>query len=262
MDQDPGITPPYARCADVHRVTPPEPGDATGNDNELWQQCWRDRDTDFHQKTVNSNLMKFWPGLGLATTDRVFVPLCGKSLDLLWLARQGHPVVGVELSPIAVRAFFKENRLQPSRRKQGRFTHWHSGAIDILCGDFFDLTAADLGNIAAVFDRASLTALPEEIRHAYLAHLRKIVPAQCQMFLLTTEEPDEGETPDQPFAIAAEISHLYALAFDIQLRNVENVFEADPDLAITIPVRVEHKLYLLTPKDSLAILGLDLPAEN
>ena len=119
-------------------------------------------------------------------------------------------MVGVELSPIAVRAFFKNNRMQPARRKQGKFTLWQCGRIDILCGDLFDLTAADLGDVAAIFDRASLTALPEYIRHAYLAHLRKIVPAACKILLLTTEEPEADETQHQPFAIADEISSLYA----------------------------------------------------
>lgn len=220
----------------------------TGRDNALWQQCWRDNDTEFHQKTVNSALVRFWSALGLAPGDRIFVPLCGKSLDLLWLAAQGHSVVGVELSPIAVRAFFKNNRLQPARRKQGKFTLWQSGRIDILCGDLFDLTAADLGNVAAIFDRASLTALPEDIRHAYLAQLRNIVPAPCKILLLTTEEPEADETQDQPFAIADEISSLYARAYDIDLSHVESLFEADADPLIKALVRIEHKAYVMTPK--------------
>ncbi len=220
----------------------------TGRDNALWQQCWRDNDTEFHQKTVNSALVRFWSALGLAPGDRIFVPLCGKSLDLLWLAAQGHSVIGVELSPIAVRAFFKNNRMQPARRKQGKFTLWQSGRIDILCGDLFDLTAADLGNVAAIFDRASLTALPEDIRHAYLAQLRKIVPAPCKILLLTTEEPDADETQDQPFAIADEISSLYARTYDIDLSHVESLFEADADPLIEALVRIEHKAYVMTPK--------------
>lgn len=220
----------------------------TGRDNELWQQSWRDREIDFHQKAVNPHLIKFWPNLGLTVSDRVFVPLCGKSLDLLWLAEQGHTVIGVELSPLAARAFFRENRIQASRRQVGEFTLWTHGRISIFCGDFFQLCAADLGDIAAVFDRASLTALPDEIRGAYLAHLRKILPATCKMFLLTTEEPEAGETQGQPFAVADEIASLYTSAFDIQLRHVESVFEADLDPAIKQPVRVEQKVYLLTPK--------------
>lgn len=230
-------------------MTDHPPGQDTGRDNELWQQCWRDRNTDFHQTAVNPGLIRFWPSLGLNPGERIFVPLCGKSLDLLWLARQGHPVIGVELSPLAVRAFFKESGMQPERRKQGKFTLWQSGNIDILCGDLFDLTAADLGPIAVVFDRAALTALPEDLRAAYLVQLQCIVPADCKMFLLTTEEPDSNETADQPYAIADEITDLYALAFDIELRHVESAYETDPDPAIALPVRVEHKVYVLTPKD-------------
>ena len=96
--------------------------------------------------------------------------------------------------------------------------------------------------------RAALTALPEDIRHAYLAQLRKIVPAACKILLLTTEEPEAGETEDQPFAIAEEISSLYARAYDIDLSHVESLFEADADPLIKEPVRIEHKAYVMTPK--------------
>ena len=220
----------------------------TGRDNELWQQSWRDDDIAFHQPAVDPYLVKFWPNFRLTVEDRVFVPLCGKSLDLLWLARQGHKVIGVELSPLAVRAFFRENKLQPTRRKVGKFTLWEHGRIGILCGDFFNLTAADLGDISVVFDRASLTALPDDIRGPYIAQLRRILPAGCRMLLLTTEEPDEGETQGQPFAVADEIASLYTSTFDIELSHVESFFEPDPDPAISQPVRVEHKVYFMTPK--------------
>lgn len=222
----------------------------TGRDNELWQQSWRDRNTDFHQKAVNPHLVRFWSGLGLAPAARVFVPLCGKSLDMLWLAQQGHAVIGVELSPLAVRAFFRENRMQPTRRRVGAFMLWEHGRIAILCGDFFQLAAGDLGNIAAVFDRAALTALPDDLRAAYLLHLRRIVPAACRILLLTAEEPEAWETADQPFAVAAEITTLYADAYDIRLDHVESFFEADPDPASREQIRVEHKVYRLTPKAS------------
>jgi len=147
-----------------------------------------------------------------------------------------------------VRAFFKESRLQPSRRKHGKFTLWQSGNIEVLCGDLFDLSASDIGKIAAVFDRASLTALPDDLRIAYLAQLRRIIPASSKILLLTTEEPEIGETQDQPFAVADEITSLYTLAFDIELSHVESAFEANPDPGIKQPVRVEHKVYLLKPK--------------
>ena len=117
-----------------------------------------------------------------------------------------------------------------------------------MCGDFFQLCAADLGEIAAVFDRASLTALPDDIRVAYITQLKNILPANCKMLLLTTEEPEEGETQGQPFAVADEIASLYTSAFEIQLSHVESIFEPDPDPEIHQPVRVEQKVYMLTPK--------------
>jgi len=220
----------------------------SAQDNELWQRCWREQETAFHQESVNRQLIRFWPRLGLAPGARVFVPLCGKSLDMLWLAAQGHEVLGVELSDIAVGAFFAENGLKPLRRELGPFTFWRSGRIGILRGDFFSLTAAHLGQVAAVFDRASLTALPVAQRADYALHLRRILPAAGKIFLLTTEEPEPGETTYRSHAPDEEIVRLYSDAFDIRLVQVESVLEPDPDPANPDLPRVEKKVYLLTPR--------------
>lgn len=216
-------------------------------DNALWEQCWRDRHTDFHQKTVNPLLVRYWQSLNLPAGSRIFVPLCGKSLDLLWLAAQGHQVIGVELSPIAVRAFFRENRLQPARRQIGRLTEWSSGAIRIFCGDIFALTAADLGAVAAVYDRAALTALPETARLAYVAHLQALIPEICPIFLLTVEDPEEGDADDSAPVIAEELLSLYAGRFTVDLVHVAPGSQADPENPEAPPLPVEHKFYRLRP---------------
>lgn len=216
----------------------------TSPDNALWQQCWRERRTGFHQTTVNPLLERFWPALGLAPGSRVFVPLCGKSLDMLWLARQGLTVIGVELSPVAVRAFFKENRLQPRRRPAGDLTLWEQGAIQILCGDYFALTSADLGPIDVVYDRAALTALPEEARRRYVAHLGNLVPA-ARVFLLTTEDRAAGETQAQAEGADAEITALYSERFLVELTHGE------PEQAETPAGEgALCKLYRLTPRSA------------
>lgn len=222
----------------------------TGRDNALWQQCWRDRRTDFHQKTVNRFLSRFWSGLDLDQGSRVFVPLCGKSLDMIWLAKQGHEVIGVELSPIAVRAFFRENRLRPARRRLGKFILWQDGRLNILCGDYFSLTPGDLGRIDAVYDRAALTALPEDIRRLYVAQLRMIVPETTQVFLLTTEDAEESESPIQALDVAEEIKLLYSERFEIDLAHVESVFELDPESPDQPPRRAEYKVYRLSTRPS------------
>jgi len=220
----------------------------TDRDNVLWLQCWRDQRTDFNQKTVNQLLTKFWPGLDLAQGSRVFVPLCGKSFDMIWLASQGYEVIGIELSPIAVRAFFRGNNLRAVRRKVGRFTLWQHGRLSILCGDYFSLTMSVLGHIDAVYDRAALTALPEEIRKHYVAHLRLIVPASAMVFLLTTEEAEEKETLSQAYGVAEEIKILYSENFDIELIHVESEFAADPESPDLPPERTEYKVYRLSVK--------------
>lgn len=217
-------------------------------DNERWQRCWREQETAFHQESVNPQLVRCWSRLGLAPGARVFVPLCGKSLDMLWLAAQGHEVLGVELSAIAASAFFAENGLTPLCRELGPFTFWRSGRIGILCGDFFSLTPAHLAQVAAVFDRASLTALPVAQRADYARHLQRILPTAGKIFLLTTEEPEPGETTYQTHAPDQEILRLYADGFDIRLAQVDSVLEPDPDPANSDLLRVEKKVYLLTPR--------------
>jgi thiopurine S-methyltransferase len=220
----------------------------SSSDNALWQQCWRDQQTDFHQKEVNRLLTRFWQGLELARGSRVFVPLCGKSLDMIWLAQQGHEVIGLELSPVAVRAFFSENHLQASQRKVGQFTLWQSGKISILCGDYFSASRADLGNIDVVYDRAALTALPVDIRRLYVAHLKEIIPAACKVFLLTVEDADEGETQEVTQGASTEITALYSEAFEIELAHVESVLEPATDHADGITRCSEHKVYRLIPR--------------
>ncbi len=218
----------------------------TDHDNQRWLQIWRERRTDFHQHGVNLLLSRFWPAFAPATPSRVFVPLCGKSLDMLWLAEQGHDVIGVELSPLAIEAFFRENHLPPSKRRQGRFTLWRHGRIGILCGDYFALSEADLGPVDSVYDRAALTALPPILRSRYVAQLRRIVPDTARVFLLTLEDAEADATLQQALGVDEELAALYTAGFEIALAHVESLFEPDPQNGA--PRRVEHKVYQLTGK--------------
>lgn len=235
-------------CPELFEATAPEDEVLTDGDNASWLQCWHDRQTGFHQAAVNPLLTRFWPELGLDTASRIFVPLCGKSLDMVWLAQQGHEVIGVELSPLAVRAFFKENRLQPTRRPAGALTLWQAGRISILCGDYFALTQTELGQIDAVYDRAALTAFPEDVRLRYVSHLKTILSVSGKVFILTTELPDADELPAQALEADAELVGLYELAFEVKLAHVETVFELDPEGSDRPRIAVAHKVYRLSPR--------------
>ena len=223
----------------------------TGRDNHLWLQTWQDQQIEFHQESFNTFLTRFWPDLGLTRGSRIFVPLCGKSLDMIWLAQQGYNVIGVELSPIAVEDFFRENRLPAKTRQAGNFSLWQHQDISILCGDFFSLTQAELGPVDTVYDRAALTALPENIRRHYINHLKKLIPQNIDIFLLTTEDADENETMEHALGASKEIKALYAENFEINLAHVESIFETDPESADNPPIRVEYKVYRLCNKSIL-----------
>lgn len=214
-------------------------------DHALWQTSWRENQIDFHLPEVHPLLARFWPSLGLPAAARVFVPLCGKSRDLAWLHEQGHAVSGVELSPVAIRSFFRESRLAPRCVRRGAFTHWSCERLEIFCGDFFRLRPRDLLGVRAVYDRAALTALPEDLRPRYVAHLAAILPRDCRVLLLTVEDLDEGESAALASLASAEIEVLYGQTFEIDLRYAEclsAVQGADGEL---LEPRCVHKAYVL-----------------
>ena len=217
-------------------------------DNGLWLQFWRDKRTDFHLAKVNPLLSRCWPRLLPMGGKRVFVPLCGKSLDLLWLAKQGHEVIGVELSPVAVKSFFRENKLTPFKQKKGAFTLWRHGKISILCGDFFSLTLKDLGAIDMVYDRAALTALPEDIRKHYVVHLKQLLPSAAKMLLVTAEDIEPTANPTQTQAVDEELTQLFAEDFNIDLIHVESDQETNLPLSGNQTELIEYKAYLLAMK--------------
>src|SRR5215213_63441 len=99
----------------------------------FWAERWNKNEIGFHQRDINASLRAYWPTLGIARGAEVFVPLCGKSLDMLWLREQGHSVLGIEFVETAVRDFFAENGLTPRVYKQGSFERWEADEIAILC---------------------------------------------------------------------------------------------------------------------------------
>lgn len=221
-----------------------EPVTRTNRDNQAWLSMWRRNQIDFHQTTTSDYLRKHWPPLLADQGRRVLVPLCGKSLDMLWLRDQGYEVIGIELSEVAVKAFFDDNQIACRRQTMASFDCWQGGGFTLFCGDFFEMTAALLGHIDLVYDRASLTALAEAIRPLYVRHMRKILPSgQCPMFLLTVEDPQEQDLPGD---VDAELATLFKRDFDIRVvaSDRQKTVRAYPQ-----PVLVtDTKFYELTPK--------------
>lgn len=213
---------------------------------DFWLERWEREETGFHQDEVNPYLVQYWQELHLARGTKVFVPLCGKSRDMLWLRKQGYPVLGVELSAIAVQAFFKENRYTPDHVASENFARCEADNIHILCGDFFDLRKDDLKEIGAVYDRASLVALPPEMRERYVRHLLNILPPATQILLLAFDY-SQPEMPGPPFAVSiGEVESLYRGRAKIRLLAQLDALDKNPRFQERGLRRLQENIFLLT----------------
>ncbi len=217
---------------------------------EFWQERWQRDQIGFHQKEVNPQLREYWPRVGALAGARIFVPLCGKSRDILWFARNGYEVVGVELSPIAAEAFFRENDLIPDIVEHDHHTSFSNGAVNILCGDFFALRPADLKGVSVVYDRASLIALPADLRRRYVAHLKHLLDPQARTLLVTLEYPDE-HVQGPPFSVGeTEVRALYDDTYTLENLAQRDVLAANPHLRDKGISALIEKSYLLCPRTS------------
>lgn len=183
---------------------------------DYWQQRWQANEIGFNQPRPHALLQRYFSVLDLKKGERVFVPLCGKSIDMLWLVSQGYELVGVELSALACKAFFIENNISFTIKQTEHFTIFQGEKITLLAGDFFALTKEILGKVAAVYDRAALIALPLELRQRYAAHLITLLDTPATLFLITTPyDPNTMQGP--PFSVdETEVTHLYGDHFHIQ----------------------------------------------
>ena len=199
-------------------------------DADFWLSRWQDGWTPFHSADVNPTLARFWPGLELNAACTVLVPLCGKSVDIWHLNRLGHPVIGVELSPIAVTQFFQEAGVKPEVDTAGPFTRYRSGDVTILHGDFMALTRKEAPDVAAWWDRGALVALPPELRDPYAATLLGLIQPQARG-LLATIEYDPAEMDGPPFAITEEeVQRLFGSHVTVT-RLMSETSDAPPTLA-------------------------------
>lgn len=217
-------------------------------EHDFWHARWRDNQIGFHREDINPALLKYLDHLQLADGDRVFVPLCGKSLDLAWLQQQGLRVLGVELSPIAAATFFKEQGLDASVSTVDGFESHRSGDIEILCGDFFALKKENLEEVRAVYDRAAMIALPPEMRRSYAAKMSDLLAPGSRLLLVTMEYPQE-QMGGPPFAVMEqEVRDLYGNHFGITVLESEDLLAREPGFRERGLTRLVGKTYLLERK--------------
>ena len=221
-------------------------------EHQHWIDRWEDGRIGFHQDKINPWLEKFLPNLFPQSEPqqdkKILLPLCGKSLDLVWLAEKGFTSIGVELSSIATNAFFEEQNLTPTISSIGDFKKFQNSRITILEGDFFQLASNTLGECKAVFDRAALVALPDEMRKLYAEHLTNLISQGGKILLVTTEFPQQQKTPP-PFSVSQkEVESLYQKHCDIELLHSEDLSATRDPLTERGVTSLVEKIYLLTKR--------------
>ncbi len=165
---------------------------------------------------------------------------------MLWLRAQGHEVLGVELSPIAVNDFFVENNLKPTVSEQGKFKCWEADGLCIYQGDFFDLSEGDLARCVATYDRASLIALPRDMREQYVDHLKSIAHT-INHTLLVTLEYDQNEMQGPPFSVDKnKVTQLLENNYAIELLIEEDILPQNEHFIQRGLTRLMESAYLLT----------------
>jgi thiopurine S-methyltransferase len=190
---------------------------------KFWQERWALNQIGFHLPEVNPYLQRHWHSLALAEGAKVLVPLCGKSLDLMWLASHGYRVLGIELSEQAVDAFFSEQNLTPRITRRGVFKVYQADLIEVWCGDFFALDAEALADCTALYDRAALIALPPLMLAQYVEHLNAFLRTGCQGLLITLDY-DQTQKAGPPFAVTDdEVKVLLGTHWSLQVIEEQDV---------------------------------------
>ena len=213
---------------------------------EFWLDRWRAAQIGFHQASTDRHLKAYWPSLKLPAGSPIFVPLCGKSLDLLWLRDQGHSVSGVELSPIALESFCMENGVPARRRVLTEFDVYEAESLMLFRGDFFKLSRSLLGDASAVYDRAALISWTPALRSAYVNHLTSLIGAGAQTLLISVEYP-EAQMAGPPFPLTRDaIEELYAAHYSIELLGRHEILDLEPRLRARGLTELREVAYRLT----------------
>ncbi len=210
---------------------------------KFWINAWNEGRTAFHHENFHEKLLQYFPSLGAKEGQLIFVPLCGKSQDMIWLAQQKLHVRGVELHEDAVKAFFSENHLsEPKLTEDSHFKTYASQNIQISCGDFFKVSDEPIFDF--IYDRAALVALPASMRVDYAKKLLQVLKVGGK-YLLITYEYDQTQMSGPPFSVdEKEVRELFGKNFEIHL--LESLRPKDEGTRLAAINGMKQSVYSLT----------------
>lgn len=198
---------------------------------QFWLNRWQEGRTRWHGNVPNPLLVEYWPAIGAPADARVLVPLCGKSLDMPWLAAQGHRILGVELSPLAIAQFFAENALEAHTDPAAIPPRHVSGPIELVQSDIFNVPPQIFASCDAIYDRAAIIALDPAQRQRYARRVYDHLPPGCRGLMITLEYPPE-QMEGPPFSVSEEeVRTLLAEQWQIDLLTRRDILADSPNFA-------------------------------
>lgn len=216
-------------------------------EKEFWLTKWEAKEITWDQQDPNPFLLEYFGHFNLQPGSRIFVPLCGKNIDMLWLANQGYQVIGVDLSLKACQLFFSEYQIPYEQSKKGQFEVLTSEKITLLAGDFFDLDRTLLGEVEGVYDRAALVALPLETRAQYALKMIDLMPPYAQMLIVTLDF-DQAQIPGPPFSVSGfEIQKLFGERFHLLALYNQPFLDIPPHLCAKGLNQAQTLVFRLAP---------------
>ncbi|XP_012713789.2 probable thiopurine S-methyltransferase [Fundulus heteroclitus] len=188
-----------------------------------WEERWQENKIGFHQLEVNRMLQVNYDSVVNGRSGvRFFFPLCGKAVDMKWLADLGHSVVGVEISEKAIKQFFQENNMTYSEEPVpslpgARLFQNSEKNISLYQSDLFSFSSSVAGQFGAIWDRGSLVAINPKDRERYAALIISLMAADCR-YLLDTLLYNPSLYKGPPFFVPDEQVHgLFGSSCSVEL---------------------------------------------
>uniref|UniRef100_S4R8E2 thiopurine S-methyltransferase n=2 Tax=Petromyzon marinus TaxID=7757 RepID=S4R8E2_PETMA len=218
-----------------------------------WQGAWQRRQIGFHDPNVHEKLIKYLDAMRSGRAKlRVFLPLCGKAVDMKWLADLGHEVVGVEGVESAIVEFFSEQNVEFRRQTvpslpDGELFQSLDGKMSVYRCDFFNFTSAVAGRFDAMWDRGGLVAINASDRERFAAIMTDLMAPGCRYLLDTFNYNDLTFKGPPHYVPESEIRALYGERCDVELLESDKESMADRAERWGLDYIIEV-VHLITPK--------------
>ena len=217
-----------------------------------WQSRWQKGNIGWHMDTVYPLLPQICNHLGINSDARVLVPLCGKSLDLLWLADHCDTVTGVDISQKALQHLMQQHHESFVKDTSHGFSIYRSDSLVLWEGDFTKLPPEQIPTQHLIYDKASIIALPAEKREHHAEKVIELSDPNTQI-VIQTFEYNQSEMTGPPFSVdTQELKRLFGHRFKLKcLHEQSKLKELQKFMRRGLSSYLTEKVFHLKPSKSI-----------